>query len=131
MFELHPIDEAAFGHLESLQNNLQDSVKKQSGAGSKVALIAAAAAVGGVAYALSPAGRQRIRNTRTAIANWIAPKPEHPIPMWSEGVDPEELEEASLDPGCTKQSKKPSRKMTLQQFRNLSNAGDSDDTESV
>ena len=123
MFELHPIDEAAFWHLESLQNNLQDSVKKQSGAGSKVALIAAAAAVGGAAYILSPAGQRKIRSARTRIASWIAPKDQHPVPMWSEGMDPEELEELAQDLGA-KPKKKSSRRMTLEQFRNLGNAED-------
>ena len=123
MFELHPIDEAAFWHLESLQDSLQDSAKKQGGAGSKVALIAAAAAVGGFAYVISPAGQSKIRGMRTRLASWIAPKDQHPVPMWSEGTDPEELEELAQDPGA-KPKKKSSRRMTLEQFRNLGNAED-------
>lgn len=123
MFELRPLDDLDFTEMQMMVENLQNSAKKQSGAGSKVALIAAAAAVGGAAYILSPAGQRKIRSARTRIASWIAPKDQHPVPMWSEGMDPEELEELAQDLGA-KPKKKSSRRMTLEQFRNLGNAED-------
>ena len=82
MIQLHPIDGLDFVEMQEIVESLQESAKKQTSGSSKLTLIAAAAAVGGVAYFLSPAGKRQIRNIRTKVAELI--HPESPLPMWAD-----------------------------------------------